>query len=158
MYVAVKRLMKGSSEEMTVEFLSELGIMVHVDHPNIAKTVGYGVEGGLYLVLQLSHNGSLASILYGPREKLNWGLRFKIAVGTAEGLGYLHEGCQRRIIHKDIKAANILLSEHFDAQALVMLKGDLSCLETLKERSAHRRTYSEEIFDAEEYNLTKCFE
>ncbi|KAL4386787.1 hypothetical protein GQ457_09G022810 [Hibiscus cannabinus] len=126
MYVAVKRLMKGSSEEMTVEFLSELGIMVHVDHPNIAKTVGYGVEGGLYLVLQLSHNGSLASILFGslsaqplklgPREKLNWGLRFKIAVGTAEGLGYLHEGCQRRIIHKDIKAANILLSEHFEPQ------------------------------------------
>ncbi|KAK9020122.1 hypothetical protein V6N11_054615 [Hibiscus sabdariffa] len=158
MYVAVKRLMKGSSEEMTIEFLSELGIMVHVDHPNIAKTIGYGVEGGLYLVLQLSHNGSLASILYGPREKLNWGLRFKIAVGTAEGLGYLHEGCQRRIIHKDIKAANILLSEHFDAQALVILKGDLSYLETLKERSAHRRTYSEEIFDAEEYNLTKCFD
>ncbi|GMI69825.1 hypothetical protein HRI_000651800 [Hibiscus trionum] len=285
-YVAVKRLMKGSSEEMTIDFLSELGIIVHVDHPNIAKMVGYGVEGGMYLVLQLSHNGSLSSILYGPREKLNWGIRFKIAVGTAEGLGYLHEGCQRRIIHKDIKAANILLSEHFDAQIsdfglskwlpdqwthhtvskvegtfgyvapelfmhgivdektdvyafgvllLELVTGrqavdsshrslviwakpliaenkitelidptlgndydldqlkrciataslciqqsatdrpqmsqecpfpsqftcnpsNLSCLEMLKQHSAHQRTYSEEIFDAEEYNLTKCFE
>ena len=52
----------------------------------------------------------------GPKEKLNWCIRFKIAVGAAEGLSYLHEGCQRRIIHKDIKASNILLTEEFDAQ------------------------------------------
>ncbi|KAE8732455.1 Receptor-like cytosolic serine/threonine-protein kinase RBK2 [Hibiscus syriacus] len=273
MYIAVKRLMNGSPDETTIDFLSELGIIVHVDHPNIAKMIGYGVEGGMHLVLQLSPHGSLASILYGPREKLNWSLQFKIAVGTAEGLGYLHEGCQRRIIHKDIKPANILLSEHLDAQIsdfglskwlpdqwthhtvskvegkfgylspelfmhdivdektdvyafgvllLELITGkqavdsshrslviwakpliaenkikelidptleddyelnelkrcvatasiyidqsaidrpqmsqasDVSCLEILKEQSAHRRTYSEEIFDVEEYNLTKC--
>lgn len=52
----------------------------------------------------------------GSKEKLDWGIRYKIAVGTANGLIYLHEGCQRRIIHKDIKAANILLAEDFDAQ------------------------------------------
>ncbi|XP_007035412.2 PREDICTED: receptor-like cytosolic serine/threonine-protein kinase RBK2 isoform X1 [Theobroma cacao] len=114
--VAIKRLTRGSSEEMTMDFLSELGIIVHVDHPNIAKLIGYGVEGGMHLVLQLSPHGSLASLLYGPKEKLSWGIRFKIAVGTAEGLSYLHEGCQRRIIHKDIKASNILLTEDFDAQ------------------------------------------
>ncbi|XVF38601.1 hypothetical protein REPUB_Repub20aG0116400 [Reevesia pubescens] len=114
--VAIKRLTRGSPEEMTMDFLSELGIIVHVDHPNIAKLIGYGVEGGMHLVLQLSPNGSLASLLYGPKEKLNWNLRFKIAIGTAEGLSYLHEGCQRRIIHKDIKASNILLTEEFDAQ------------------------------------------
>ncbi|XVE82004.1 hypothetical protein DITRI_Ditri15bG0112300 [Diplodiscus trichospermus] len=114
--VAIKRLTRGSPEEMTIDFLSELGIIVHVDHPNIAKLIGYGVEGGMHLVLQLSPHGSLASLLYGPKEKLNWGIRFKIAVGAAEGLSYLHEGCQRRIIHKDIKAANILLTEYFDAQ------------------------------------------
>ncbi|TYJ14414.1 hypothetical protein E1A91_A10G117100v1 [Gossypium mustelinum] len=115
-FVAIKRLMKGSQEEMIEDFLSELGIMVHLDHPNIAKMIGYGVEGGMYLVLQLSPHGSLSSLLYGPKEKLTWRIRFKIAVGTAEGLSYLHEGCQRRIIHKDIKAANVLLSENFDAQ------------------------------------------
>ncbi|MBA0683748.1 hypothetical protein Goari_025379, partial [Gossypium aridum] len=49
---------------MTMDFLSELGIIVHVDHPNIAKMIGYGVEGGMHLVLQLSPHGSLASILY----------------------------------------------------------------------------------------------
>ncbi|XP_037495742.1 receptor-like cytosolic serine/threonine-protein kinase RBK2 isoform X4 [Jatropha curcas] len=114
--VAIKRLTRGSPEEMTVDFLSEIGIMVHVDHPHIAKMIGYGVEGGMHLVLQLSPNGSLASILYGPKERLDWGLRFKIALGTAKGLQYLHEGCQRRIIHKDIKAANILLTEDFEPQ------------------------------------------
>ncbi|KAL4308036.1 hypothetical protein GQ457_01G021900 [Hibiscus cannabinus] len=115
--VAIKKLTRGSPEEMTMDFLSELGIIVHVDHPNIAKLIGYGVEGGMHLVLQLSPNGSLATLLYGPKEKLNWGIRFKIGVGTAEGLCYLHEGCQRRIIHKDIKAANILLAEDFTAQS-----------------------------------------
>ncbi|GMJ09946.1 hypothetical protein like AT5G18910 [Hibiscus trionum] len=117
-HVAIKRLTRGSPEEMTVDFLSELGIIVHVDHPNIAQLIGYGVDGGMHLVLQLSPHGSLASLLYdtGSKEKLNWCTRFKIALGAAEGLSYLHEGCQRRIIHKDIKPANILLTEDFDAQ------------------------------------------
>lgn len=64
-FVAIKRLTRGSPEDMTVDFLSELGIIVHVDHPNIAKVIGYGVEGGMHLVLELSANGSLASLLYG---------------------------------------------------------------------------------------------
>lgn len=114
--VAIKRLTRGSQEEMTADFLSELGVIVHVDHPNIAKLIGYGVEGGMHLVLHLSPHGSLASILYGPRENLDWGIRYKVALGTAKGLLYLHEGCQRRIIHKDIKASNILLAEDFEPQ------------------------------------------
>lgn len=114
--VAIKRLTRGSQEEMTADFLSELGVIVHVDHPNIAKLIGYGVEGGMHLVLHLSPHGSLASILYGPREELDWGIRYKVALGTAKGLVYLHEGCQRRIIHKDIKASNILLAEDFEPQ------------------------------------------
>lgn len=64
-FAAIKRLTRGTQEEMIADFLSELGIIVHVDHPNIAKLIGYGVEGGMHLVLQLSPHGSLASILYG---------------------------------------------------------------------------------------------
>ncbi|KFK26129.1 hypothetical protein AALP_AA8G207400 [Arabis alpina] len=114
--VAIKKLTRGSAEEMTMDYLSELGIIVHVDHPNIARLIGYCVEGGMHLVLELSPNGSLASLLYEAKEKLNWSIRYKVAMGTAEGLFYLHEGCQRRIIHKDIKASNILLTENFEAQ------------------------------------------
>ncbi|XP_015891633.3 receptor-like cytosolic serine/threonine-protein kinase RBK2 [Ziziphus jujuba] len=114
--VAVKRLTRGTPDEMTTDFLSEIGIMAHVNHPNTAKLIGYGVEGGTHLVLELSPQGSLASLLYGSKEKLKWGIRYKIATGAARGLLYLHEGCQRRIIHRDIKAANILLTEDFEPQ------------------------------------------
>ncbi|GAB4851202.1 hypothetical protein Ancab_030496 [Ancistrocladus abbreviatus] len=114
--VAIKRLAKGDLEEMAADFLSELGILVHVNHPNIAKVIGYGVEEGMHLILNLSPNGSLESLLRGCKEKLRWDVRYKIALGSAEGLQYLHEGCQRRIIHRDIKSANILLTEDFDPQ------------------------------------------
>ncbi|KAL6971388.1 hypothetical protein U1Q18_031065 [Sarracenia purpurea var. burkii] len=114
--VAIKRLTRGTPEEMTADFLSELGILVHANHPNIANVIGYGVEGGMHLVLHLSPHGSLASLLTGAKEKLEWDIRCKIALGTAEGLSYLHEGCQRRIIHRDIKAANILLRDDFEPQ------------------------------------------
>ena len=63
--VAVKRIVRGKPEEIAGNFLSELGIMAHVNHPNTAKLIGYGVEGGLHLVLELSPHGSLASFLHG---------------------------------------------------------------------------------------------
>ncbi|CAN8323545.1 unnamed protein product [Cochlearia groenlandica] len=115
--VAIKRLMRGNSEEIIVDdFLTEMGIMAHVNHPNIAKLLGYGVDGGMHLVLELSPHGSLASMLYSSKEKMKWSVRYKIALGVAEGIVYLHRGCHRRIIHRDIKAANILLTHDFEPQ------------------------------------------
>lgn len=63
----------------------------------------------------------------GSKEKLEWEIRYKIALGTAAGLSYLHEGCQRRIIHRDIKAANVLLREDFEPQ--VSLSSDQSMVD-----------------------------
>ncbi|XP_072963020.1 receptor-like cytosolic serine/threonine-protein kinase RBK1 isoform X3 [Typha angustifolia] len=115
--VAVKRLTKGNNEEDRVaDFLSELGIIAHVNHSNAAQLLGFSVEGGLHLVLQFSPHGSLASVLHGSKEGLDWKVRFNIAIGVAEGLLYLHEGCHRRIIHRDIKASNILLTEDYQPQ------------------------------------------
>ena len=65
--VAVKRLKKKDkeNEERIGDFLSELGIIAHIDHPNAARLLGFGVDGGLHLVLQFSPHGSLASLLFG---------------------------------------------------------------------------------------------
>ncbi|XP_037456395.1 probable receptor-like serine/threonine-protein kinase At5g57670 [Triticum dicoccoides] len=116
--IAVKRLAKGKpSEQKEKEFLSELGIQVHVCHPNTADLLGCCVENGLYLVFELCANGTLASALHGNSGKvLEWPLRQKIAVGVARGLQYLHMFCRHRIIHRDIKAANILLGDDSEPQ------------------------------------------
>ncbi|THU72849.1 hypothetical protein C4D60_Mb04t16540 [Musa balbisiana] len=117
--VAVKKITRGTTEEKTHNFLSEMGVLVHVDHPNTARLIGVGVEGGMHLVLVLSPHGSLANLLHAvtdSKDKLAWGIRYKVAVGTAKGLEYLHERCHKRIIHRDIKAANILLTEDFEPQ------------------------------------------
>lgn len=63
--VAVKRLTKKNEEERIGDFLSELGIIAHVNHPNAAQLLGFSVEGGLHLVLRFSPHGSLASLLHG---------------------------------------------------------------------------------------------
>ncbi|PWA67278.1 ROP binding protein kinases 2 [Artemisia annua] len=114
--VAVKRLNKGTTEEQIVGFLSEIGTIAHVNHPNTATLIGYGIEGGTHLVMELSPHGNLGSVLRGGKEKLDWSARYKIILGMANGLSYLHENCQRRIIHRDIKADNILLMENLEPQ------------------------------------------
>ncbi|XP_028785171.1 receptor-like cytosolic serine/threonine-protein kinase RBK1 isoform X2 [Neltuma alba] len=115
--VAVKRLMKKEkeNEDRAGDYLSELGIIAHITHPNAVRLIGFGVNNGLYFVLQLAPHGSLSSLLFGS-ECLEWKTRFKVAIGVAQGLQYLHHDCQRRIIHRDIKASNILLNENYEAE------------------------------------------
>ncbi|CAJ1960938.1 unnamed protein product [Sphenostylis stenocarpa] len=96
--IAVKQLDRGTVEDRISNLLSELGILAHVDHPNTAMLIGFGVEGGMHLVFQLSPLGNLGSLLH------------------ADGLLYLHEICQRRIIHRDLKSENILLTENYEPQ------------------------------------------
>ncbi|XP_031107513.1 receptor-like cytosolic serine/threonine-protein kinase RBK1 [Ipomoea triloba] len=116
--VAVKRITKKdkNDEDRVGDFLAELGIVAHINHPNAAKLIGFSAESGLHLVLQYLPNGSLATVLHGSQERLEWKARFKVAIGVAEGLQYLHSDCQRRIIHRDITASNILLADDFEPQ------------------------------------------
>ncbi|KAI3462141.1 hypothetical protein Pfo_018804 [Paulownia fortunei] len=116
--VAVKKITKEqkNDEDRVGDFLSELGIIAHIDHPNTAKLVGFSADSGLHLVLQFAPHGSLATVLHGSEESMEWKIRYKVAIGVAEGLQYLHCDCQRRIIHRDITASNILLSADYEAQ------------------------------------------
>eukprot|EP00250_Pteridium_aquilinum_P003167 c13492_g1_i1 orf=193-1617(+) len=116
--IAIKKLNQSDlAEHREKEFLVEIGIMAHVCHPNTTPLVGFCLEGGLYLIYNFYPNGSLAGMLHGTRLKtFDWPSRYKVAVGIARGLLYLHEQCRRRIIHRDIKASNILLDGDFEPQ------------------------------------------
>ncbi|PPD86373.1 hypothetical protein GOBAR_DD16692 [Gossypium barbadense] len=106
--IAVKRLANDNKDETKEkEFLAELGIIGHVCHPNTA-TFGYCIENGLYLIFNFSKKGYVASALHGKTSaSLDWPMRYKIALGVAGGLHYLHKCCKHYIIHHDIKASNI---------------------------------------------------
>ncbi|KAL5977762.1 hypothetical protein ACLOJK_036770 [Asimina triloba] len=132
--IAVKRLTKASADEQKEkEFLTELGTIGHVSHPNILPLLGCCVDNGLHLIFEFSLRGSVSSLLHVvlnscenilADEKLppmDWKTRYKIAVGTARGLHYLHQGCQRRIIHRDIKASNILLTADFEPKVWILV-------------------------------------
>ncbi|XP_057536833.1 probable receptor-like serine/threonine-protein kinase At5g57670 isoform X1 [Amaranthus tricolor] len=116
--IAVKRLAKDNTNpQKEKEFLVELGIITQVSHPNTATLIGYCIENGLYLIFPLSSNGNLFNVLHGDTSKpLEWAVRYKIAIGVAKGLHYLHKCCKHRIIHRDIKASNVLLGPDFEPQ------------------------------------------
>ncbi|KAL6331901.1 hypothetical protein AAG906_020249 [Vitis piasezkii] len=116
--VAVKRLTKASTDERKEkEFLTEIGTIGHVCHPNVSSLLGCCIDNGLYLIFQFFSRGSVSSVLHDENSlSLDWKIRYKIAVGTARGLHYLHKGCQRRIIHRDIKASNVLLTADYEPQ------------------------------------------
>lgn len=116
--IAVKRLAKDNKNpNKEKEFLMELGVIGHVSHPNTATLVGYCIENGLYLIFNYSQNGNLATALHGKGgDSLDWPIRYKIAIGVARGLHYLHKCCKRRIIHRDIKASNVLLGPDYEPQ------------------------------------------
>ncbi|RID41200.1 hypothetical protein BRARA_J01177 [Brassica rapa] len=116
--IAVKRLTKESGDMIKEkEFLTELGVISHVSHPNTALLLGCCVERGLYLVFRFSENGNLYSALHEKENgSLDWPIRYKIAVGVARGLHYLHKRCNHRIIHRDIKSSNVLLGPDFEPQ------------------------------------------
>ncbi|KAL2340267.1 hypothetical protein Fmac_008207 [Flemingia macrophylla] len=114
--IAVKRLTRISRDERKEkEFLIEIGTIGHVCHSNVLPLLGCCIDNGLYLVFELSTVGSVASLIHDEKlPPLDWKTRYKIALGTARGLHYLHKGCKRRIIHRDIKSSNILLTEDFE--------------------------------------------
>ncbi|WMV59985.1 hypothetical protein MTR67_053370 [Solanum verrucosum] len=115
--VAVKQLKAGSGQGER-EFQAEVEIISRVHHKHLVSLVGYCITGAQrLLVYEFVPNNTLEFHLHGKgRPPLDWPMRLKIALGSAKGLAYLHEDCQPKIIHRDIKAANILIDFNFEAK------------------------------------------
>lgn len=102
------------SEKISRDFLLEVDIITRLQHERIVSLIGICVEDNNHIsVYSFFSRGSLEENLHGKRAKspLNWNMRFKVAVGIAEALNYLHNGCSRPVIHRDVKSSNILLSD-----------------------------------------------
>ncbi|KAH7839404.1 hypothetical protein Vadar_003718 [Vaccinium darrowii] len=110
--IAVKQL-SSKSRQGNREFLNEIGMISCLQHTNLVKLYGCCIEGDqLLLVYEYMENNSLARMLFDPEDNqliLDWPTRLKICIGIARGLAFLHEESRLKIVHRDIKATNVLL-------------------------------------------------
>ncbi|KAF7834650.1 putative LRR receptor-like serine/threonine-protein kinase [Senna tora] len=107
--IAVKQLSVGSHQGKS-QFITEIETISAVQHRNLVKLYGCCIEGNKrLLVYEYLENKSLDQALFGKSLTLKWYTRYDICMGVARGLAYLHEESQPRIVHRDIKASNILL-------------------------------------------------
>ncbi|XP_034933556.1 probable LRR receptor-like serine/threonine-protein kinase At1g53430 [Populus alba] len=117
--IAVKQL-SAKSKQGNREFVNEIGMISALQHPHLVKLYGCCIEGNqLLLVYEYLENNSLARALFGRDEhqiKLDWQTRKKILLGIAKGLTYLHEESRLKIVHRDIKATNVLLDKDLNAK------------------------------------------
>lgn len=114
-HVAIKSL-SAQSKQGTNEFLTEINMISNIQHPKLVQLIGCCVEGSnRILVYEYMENNSLASALLGSKGKkldIDWPKRANICIGTASGLAFLHEEAEPSIVHRDIKASNVLLDEN----------------------------------------------
>ncbi|KAM4080598.1 hypothetical protein ACJW30_11G029800 [Castanea mollissima] len=111
--IAVKQL-SVTSHQGKNQFITEIATISAVQHRNLVKLYGCCIEGdNRLLVYEFLENKSLDQALFGNRTlNLNWSTRFDICLGVARGLAYLHEESRLRIVHRDVKASNILLDSY----------------------------------------------
>ncbi|XP_071700442.1 probable receptor-like protein kinase At5g18500 [Rutidosis leptorrhynchoides] len=117
--VAIKKIFNnvGQAEK---EFRVEVEAIGHVRHKNLVRLLGYCIEGtNRMLVYEYVNNGNLEQWLHGSMREhgyLTWEARMKVVLGTAKALAYLHEAIEPKVVHRDIKASNILIDGEFNAK------------------------------------------
>ncbi|KDP31451.1 hypothetical protein JCGZ_11827 [Jatropha curcas] len=133
--VAVKRLKDGNAISGEIQFQTEVEMISLAVHRNLLRLYGFCMTTTeRLLVYPYMSNGSVATRLK-SKPVLDWGTRKRIALGAARGLLYLHEQCDPKIIHRDVKAANILLDDYCEA-----VVGDFGLAKLLDHRESHITT------------------
>ncbi|CAI9786209.1 unnamed protein product [Fraxinus pennsylvanica] len=137
--VAVKRLKEERTQGGELQFQTEVEMISMAVHRNLLRLRGFCMTPTeRLLVYPYMANGSVASCLRERSESqppLDWTIRKRIALGAARGLAYLHDHCDPKIIHRDVKAANILLDEDFEA-----VVGDFGLAKLMDYKDTHVTT------------------
>ncbi|KAL7001313.1 Protein NSP-INTERACTING KINASE 2 [Sarracenia purpurea var. burkii] len=133
--VAVKRLKDRNASGGEIQFQTEVEMISLAVHRNLLRLYGFCMTSTeRILVYPYMSNGSVASRLK-AKPALDWGTRKRIGLGAARGLLYLHEQCDPKIIHRDVKAANILLDDYCEA-----VVGDFGLAKLLDHGDSHVTT------------------
>ncbi|XP_075094811.1 BRASSINOSTEROID INSENSITIVE 1-associated receptor kinase 1 [Nicotiana tabacum] len=137
--VAVKRLKEERTQGGELQFQTEVEMISMAVHRNLLRLLGFCMTATeRLLVYPYMANGSVASRLRERPESdppLEWSIRKRIALGSARGLAYLHDHCDPKIIHRDVKAANILLDEEYEA-----VVGDFGLAKLMDYKDTHVTT------------------
>ncbi|XVE61266.1 hypothetical protein DITRI_Ditri06bG0025900 [Diplodiscus trichospermus] len=131
--IAVKRVSK-KSHQGNQGFIAEVTTIGNLNHKNLVKLLGWCYENReLLLVYEYMPNGSLDKFIFyddkAGKATLSWEVRLVIIKGVAEALDYLHNGCEKRVLHRDVKSSNIMLDSKFNARL-----GDFGLARTVQQK------------------------
>lgn len=155
--VAVKRISEDSRQGKQ-EFITEVATIGGLHHKNLVKLIGWCYEKrDFLLVYEFMPNGSLDKLIFNGRSgggdggNPNWEIRLNIIYGVAEALDYLHNGCEKRVLHRDVKSSNIMLDSKFDPKL-----GDFGLARTIR-RTEETHHSTREIAGTRGYMAPEIF-
>ncbi|KAL4581670.1 hypothetical protein LXL04_006196 [Taraxacum kok-saghyz] len=151
--LAIKRLSKCNLHER--QFRAEMDQLGQLRHPNLTPLLGFcTVENEKLLVYKYMSNGTLSSTLSKQSSLLDWPSRFRIALGAARGLAWLHHGCRPSILHQNVSSNAIFLDEDYDARIVDFGLATLINSSSPNEGSFTHGDLGEFGYIAPEYSMT----